>query len=266
MNPTFDLWYIVNSCKMDIDLDNTKHDLRFLKWAIDGFRDMNEAGVLNNTYKTLRLKVNDDNTVDYPKDYESYTKLGFICGDQIINFKANDNISLAPPKVDCNDQIIKEACDCVNTGNFNSNTFSYGYWNTNWQYIPYFHNGQFTAGFYGLGEGFNTAEFREDPENARFKFGHGIHGFKEVVLEYKSTGGLENGNTYIPESAIKCLRSYVHWQRCLFSKDPAEHRDHDLHRRRYQRNIKRVVASINAMTAVEILDIVRSSFHQLPKR
>jgi len=261
----FDLWYIVASCKADLDLDSTKHDLRFLKWAIDGFRDLNESGVLE-TYKSVRLTVNKNGTVDLPDDYEDYTKVGLCEHGYIINFVANDTICLVPPKVDCCLDAVKEAERCCRDGNFGAGGYlNDGWYGNQWYYLPSFHNGQFTAGIYGLGAGFYNAGFRVNDADRTIQFDKFLCA-KEIILEYRSNGGIDKGNAYIPDFAIKALRHYVHWQRCMFSRDPLEKRDTEMHRFRYQRNLKRIVAQINALTASELLDIVRSSFHQAAKR
>ena len=264
----YDLWYIVASVKADIDQVDTKHDVKFMKWAIDGFRDMNEAGVLP-CYKSVRLPINADGTVDWPDDYEDYSKIGLCVNGRIINFTLNQSLCLAPPNTDCCGQTLPDLSAVVYSPDFVPPMAS-GYWNWQWYYLPSFHNGQFVAGMFGVGEGFSIGQFAVDAANRRFKLNfEAVAKFAtqhEIVLEYKSNGGIDEGNAYIPEFAIKALRSYVHWQRCLFSKNPADNQFMETHRRRYQRNIKRIVAQVNGMTTTQILDIIRASIYQMPKR
>lgn len=247
-----DLWYVVNSVKIDIDLTSTTHDLKFYKWAVDAFRRLNMANILS-TQKTVKLTLDDYNAVLLPDDYVDYMKIGACVGGYIVNFDANENICLkrdAP----CN-------CDTIVSALSNTTNLYYD----EWMYLPYFHNGQFVAGLFGKGEGFYGGGYRIDHELRKIQFDDYVT-VDDIILEYESSGGIENGNAYIPEYAVDAMRQYVHWQRCKFSRDPDEHADVERMRRDFKVAATQALRKVAGMTPNEILSIVRSSFHQMPKR
>lgn len=260
----YDLVYTVASVKADLGINDTRRDLQFQKWAIDAFRDLNSFGVLPTTI-TGRFKMNEDRTVDLPADFLDYNKIGLCVGHRIINFTANESLCLAPPALNCCGETIDQAISAIRDP---LSWPALGEWlNTNWFYLPNFHNGQFVAGMYGQGDGFNMGNFRVNLERRQIQFDRFISpDIQEIVMEYKSSGGLETGNAYIPQDVSEAITHYIHWKRCLFSKIPAEKVDEPRHRKYYTHNVKRIAARVNAMTASEILDIVRSSIFQTPKR
>lgn len=261
----FDLFYIIDSVKTDRDIDHTKFDVKFHKWTIDVFRKLNAFNLLP-TYKSILLDVDPrDNSIRVPNDYIEYTKIGLVSNGKILNLSLNDNISIAQQRYNC-------CLEAVTELNFNSNaemgvpfysTISWYDWQ--WYYLPSFHNGQFVAGRYGQGEGFYRGGYREDKANRRIVFDQFLK-FPTVCLEYKSSGGIITGNTYLPENAIAPMVNGVHRERCKHSKDPAEHADFALYNREFSRSVKLLAAQEAGLTAGQILDIFRSSIHQLPKR
>ena len=267
MEPCFkpyDLSYIVDAVKTDLDIAHTRHDLRFYKWAVDTFREMNEFGVLP-TYKSIRLKVDkSDNSITFPHDYEEYTKVGIDNNGYILNLSLNKNLVIAPPRLDCCLETINETVNISSQELGGLPYYSTGsWWDYQWFYLPSWHNGQFVAGRYGRGEGFNRGAYRVDGRKMYFDK---VLPVDVVILEYKSNGDIADGNAYLPSFAIKGLVSGVHKLRCLHSKNPVEKNDYRIHTRRYTMAIKQIVAQINALSPFQILDIVRSSIHQLPKR
>lgn len=269
-----DLWYVVNSVKMDLEIDTNQFDLKFYKWAVDMYKEMCAANVIRNNFKTVRLPalldtMSGQRYAELPDDFIDYYKIGICMCGYIINLDANDLICLAPPKLDCCGEALAEqmnsivgACESNGTGQYAfPAAFSY---DQTWDYFPYFKNGQFVAGMYGRGEGGYRAGYRIDFENRRIVFDKYLT-HDEVILEYKSEG-INNGNAIVPAGVEKTLAYGVHWQRCMFSNKKEEKADRDSFRKRYQRGLKQCMARIMAMSVVEILDIYRASIHQAPKR
>jgi hypothetical protein len=196
---------------------NQKHFMKFFQWATNGYREMNKANVIQSTIKSVNLPLNEFNEAILPGDYYDYIKIGLCCHGYIVNFDKNDSICLER-KAPCCIEDIKCCMDTVNNGNaylwFFGNSWQ-------WGYMPYQHNGQFTAGYYGRGEGFYHGGYRIDAEKGVIKFDKCVRA-EHVVLEYQSSGGIEQGNAFVPDMCIEALRHYVQWQRCMFSRDPAE--------------------------------------------
>jgi len=260
----YDLWYIVESVKQDIDLLNTRHDLKLFKWAIDGYKELNCYNVLK-THRTVKIAMNADGTIYLPDDCEfgSIIKIGVCVNGYIVNFWANEEICLKK----------KEACDCDTiTNTISSITAGVFEGEHSWFYLPYHHNNQFVAGMYGLGEGFYGGGFRFNEERGVIQFDSYVKA-SHVIVEYKSDGEISiNGNAYIPELAIRPLRNYVHRERCQFEIAPDRRMTALLRQdaikfgQRYANGLKAAIAKIRGMTHTEILDIYRNSLTQLPKR
>lgn len=266
-----DLWYVVNSVKADIQQDGPARDLTFLKWAVDGFKDMAFANVIRQSIMTDRFMVIHDlktgeKYINLPDGYLDYYKISICYRGYIINLDANDNICIAPPKLNCCGREMQEAIDAeVDTWTSADDFAVFQNSSYYWDYFPYWKNGQFVAGMYGRGEGGYRAGYKVDFQNRRIVFDNYLKA-DEVIIEYKTNGINDRGNAIVPDGCEDAIIAFVHWKRCLHSKDPNEHQDFKEFKRMYQRQVKRVNARAMAMTIVEILDIYRSSIHQGPKR
>ncbi len=265
-----DLWYVVNSVKMDCGLDGAQHDLRFLKWAVDGVKDMALANVISNASKTERMPVVvDENTgqrfVNLPDNFVDYLKISVCYQGYIVNLDANDNICIAPPKLNCCGQEMVDKIDDEIRNWSADNQAVLANSSYYWDYFPYWKNGQFVAGMYGRGEGGYRAGYKIDWNNRQIVLDRYLKA-TEIIVEYKTNGMDDRGNAIIPEGVEDAVIAFVHWKRCLYSKDNNEHSNYKEHKRMYQRQVKRVNARKMAMTVVEILDIYRASIHQGVKR
>lgn len=270
-----DLWYVVSSVKMDLEIDTNQFDLKFYKWAVDMYKEMANANVIRmNNFKCERLPaildpISGQRYVELPDDYVDYYKIAICMCGYIVNLDANDLICLAPPKLNCCGEQLAEQMDCIvracETNGTGQASFPVAFsYDQTWDYFPYFKNGQFVAGMYGRGEGGYRAGYRIDYQHRRIVFDKYLK-HDEIILEYKSEG-LENGTAIVPAGVEKTLAYGVHWQRCMFSKVKEEKADRESFRRRYQRGLKQCIARVMAMSIVEILDIYRSSIMQAPKR
>ena len=254
-------WYIVQLCQADLDMANTKHSLKFLQWVLMGYRELVKANLIQDAIKSVVLVLDEHNEAFLPRDYQEYVKIGVCVNGYLVNYDKNDLICLDRRDTCCEAEEIE--CCLNNAWSDTAGWYNNNYWN--WGYMPYNHNNQFVAGYYGKGEGFYHGGYRIDMEKGKIKFDRFVR-CEYVVLEYQSNGGINEGNVFVPDICIEPLRHYVHWQRCMFSRDPAERSNMDYHRKRYQREVRRVVAKINGMTMHDILSIFRSSINQLPKR
>jgi hypothetical protein len=264
-----DAWYIVSSVKQDLGIDTNQFDLKFLKWTLDMYKEMASANVIRHgSFMTSRIPVvtdpiTGDKRAQLPDGFLDYYKISICYRGYIVNLYANDNICIAQPQRDCCGAELAEAID-TEVDSYTGFPAVYSYAQT-WNFFPYFKNGQFVAGMYGKGEGGYNAGFRIDYEHNEIVFDRYLK-HDEVILEWKSEGINDKGNIIVPNGTEKVLAYGVHWQRCMFANNKAEKADEPMFRRRYQRGVKQVIARIQAMTIVEILDIYRNSIQQTPKR
>jgi len=265
VNNVYDLNYCVNSTLADIDKNETKAYLRHLKWANDAFRRLNLAGGLP-TIKTATLVVDKaTNTVTLPNDYISYTKIGLCINGHLLNFDMDDTLCLQsaePASVcPCSDEEISTAIQGCCNGNWGGDSWA------SWYYPFYsqWHNGQYVAGIYGAGAGFRRGGYKINLEANKIQFNSCVTA-DEIVLEYKSSGLSTDGNAVVPQDAIPPILAYIHWRRCLFSKDIMEKRDAEMHRRSWVTESAAMFKRQNALTYSEWLSLFRSLTYQTPKR
>jgi hypothetical protein len=258
----YTLDYCVNSTLADIDKTESKAYLRHLKWANDAFRRLNLADGLP-TMKTATLPIDSStNTAILPNDYLDYYKIGVCVNGVLINFDLNDSLcfdSNEPDSVcECTEEEITttiEAC-CNGVGGYDT-----------W-YYPYYsqyHNGQFVAGVYGVGAGFKHGGFKINLEANKIQFDSCVTA-EEVVLEYKSSGMSSDGNAIVQQTAIPAIMAYIHWRRCLFSKDVMEKRDAEAHRRTWVAESSAMFKRANALTYNDWLTLFRKLTFQTVKR
>lgn len=262
----YTLDYCVQSTLADIDQTETKAYLRHLKWANDAFRRLNLADGLP-TMKTVTLPVDQaTNTAILPNDYIEYSKIGICVNGVLINFDLNDSLCLdsAEPASVCacsDEEITTTIQTCCNGGGYGGD--GWGTW-----YYPYYsswHNGQFVAGIYGVGAGFNRGGYKINLEANKIQFDSCVTA-QEVVLEYKSSGLSSDGNAIVQQTAIPAILAYIHWRRCLFSKDMAVKRDAENHRRSWVAESSAMFKRKEALTYTEWLQLFRKLTYQTPKR
>lgn len=253
------LAYIVSSVMTDIGVADEKHYVRFLKWAIDGFRKMNLHGLMP-TIKTVELDVDKTlNVANLPEDYIEYVKVGICVNGVWINFDLNNNI--------CNTGEAKCPCEPTVIENTIYDTSGiYLDYNNTWEfYNSHVNNGIFTAGYYGVGAGFNGGGYKIDLDNGRIIFDSYVNASK-VVLEYRSTGIADDGSARVDEGAIEALTAYVNYQRCTFSKDPMDIRLISHFKSVFEMASMSYNMRNNARTPHYWMQLMRSDIHQAVKR
>lgn len=253
-----DLNYIVNSVLADLEMPQSRHYMKFMKWAIDGYRRMNLSGQMP-TIKSIMVDIDKaTNTVLLPDDYIHYTKIGLCCGDTILNYALDPDLRV--PEV--------ELCGCDELADCQTQCYQGTYNNyLGWGYYGFTGIGTGNAGFplplYGLGAGFAYGTF--NIKNNVLYLGNAVIADK-VVIEYRSNGLPEDGNAAIPESAIPPLTAYVHWQKVLNSTNIQDKQMIGIRERRWDNEYKGYVRRQQAMTAFEWKQLIRKHVYQTVKR
>jgi hypothetical protein len=256
------LAYVVSSAMTDIGVSDERHYVRFLKWAVDGYRKMNLHGLMP-TVKTVELDLDKaTNSAPLPQDYIDYLKIGVCRNGYMINFDLNNKICLpadnAVAPCPCEPQVIEQALTDT-SGVY----LDYGYtWN---YYNPHINNGIYTAGWYGVGAGFYGGGYRIDKNNNRVVFDSYVHA-DTIRMEYQSTGVSDDGTALVDEGAIESLTAWVNYQRCLFSKDVLDVKLIPLHKSNFENAAMSYNAINNARTPDFWIDLMRQDIHQAVKR
>lgn len=206
---------------------------RFLQWAIRGYKKLNIFYL--NTKEVFVSKVTEINTVSLPDDYISYSKIGFLLGNEIHTLSRNDSILTlfreSEGKEVVGDDMLASQSTPIGT----------------WLAVP---NKTYNIGFY-----------KEDKKNNRLIFQGDLRGL-DIVVEYISTGIKLDGQTYIPEITREPLIAYIHWQRVLNgggTLNEAAYRE-----RIYTDMVDLTLGADYSITPDEFLDALTSGYSQLP--
>lgn len=197
---TKNLDYICHSVMADLQESTTKNYSRYLKWAIDCFREL--TLFVFPCIKTKYLSVSDTLTVPFPDDYIDYTAIGINIGGRLWTLTLNPD--LVPGKLDDCDLPIDVATARPDLGAI----YPYYYF-----FSGAFRNGQYVGEQYSIGGGWNRkGYFNVDRERKQFQFSSLVPQ-TEIVLEYHSTGISCDGTVEIPYESISAFLAFIHWKR-----------------------------------------------------
>lgn len=268
------LGYVVNQVLMDLQQPATPYFERYLHFAIKGYRELNILGLMP-TMRTVSLPVNQaTRTARLPDDYVDFYRIGVCCNGTFINLVYNSEICLDPntiPELCCDHDTIQNNISCIcnafNGQNINStNCGSCNDFGGVWAWPTYL-NGFWNYGIvnYGIGKGTYNGGYRINKDAHTIQFDSCVNA-QTVTLEYKSNGfNMTTGDFIIPEDAIPALNSYIHYQRCRFSKESMDRRDAD----RFKSEFITLADDLNhrqeALTKADILDVIRRFTFQAVK-
>lgn len=264
----YTLSYCVNSVLADMDETSKRHYQKFLHYAIQGYRRLNLGNMVDTTIKTAKLDVDlNTRTAKLPADYVDFLKVGYSCNGVIINLDYNDELMLElsddafPDACECQDTLnqCQELCSNIGTGDVSG----YPLLSTIWYYTPYYHNNQYTAGFYGVGAGRCRNAYRINKEKWQIQFDSYIRA-DYVIMEYRSNG-IDCGDAYIEESLIPAITAYIHWKAALH--DNTKNRlEAQMFERLWKQEVRGVMARKAALTSWDWVQLWRRSMRQMPKR
>lgn len=264
----YTLDYCVNMVLADIGETSTRYKQQYLNYAIAGFRRLNLAGMMPTT-KTVLLDIDQNtNTAILPDDYVDYLKVGLCVGCQgkgiggFVNLTYNPNI--------CDNlqaDFINSGCECTQdsliTDIANVSCGCTDGMNA-WGYYPYWYNGGWYDGAYGYGSGQYRGGYNIFPEQNKIAFDSFITGEK-VLLEYMSNG-MAGAGTLVPEGAVGCITTWIHYQRSLHSADRTTRLDIVPYKQAFNAEYTGFRARHASMTLWDWKETYLQSFSQSVKR
>lgn len=188
---------------------------RFMRMAVE---EMNLYLFVKNV-KSAILKVNDNRTVDLPRDFQTLSKVGVCCGNGTIRLIGRDD-SLCVPKqepvfdcCDCSKGVHEEetapkancgcsSCDASSTfhnvDGFDKSFFGSRYFNGTNGYMPYLYG--YTPKM------FRNGTYRLDEGNMRLILGDGCdtHPGAEIIVEYNAALS-DDEYDLIPKKAVPTI-------------------------------------------------------------
>lgn len=251
--------YIVQSFKLGKGLVSTNHDQRFLQWALDGFKKLNEYQLVPEMLKVERLPIKlDGNTpyADLPIGFTEMIRMGVCCKGVLINFDKNDALCIPTDNpCPCDPTDIANQIECyANNNNATTPTNTWMYGNpANFN----LYGSQYTASVYGVGVGFNHGGYRIDYAKRRIIFERCLH-IDECVLEYLSGIEAVNGNAVVPDGMIEAIRLWIDYEAKYNSINPQESRRSGEARTRWYQVVRDLNSRQQAMTKDQWLNLIRS--------
>jgi len=171
----------------------TEHKyMQYLDVAIRGMKELS-FDILQQI-KTETLTVNDNLTVDLPKDYVNYTRIGQCKSHGRVETLGYDEYLCIQNKVDC--------CGDVSAQDFSGLGKASG---------GNSRNGELTGGWYGRSGGYRNGYYRIDREKGQIALSSELSG-ESIVLEYISDGSNPDGKMKVNSLAEEALRSYMYWK------------------------------------------------------
>jgi hypothetical protein len=173
--------------------ESTEHKyMQYLDVAIRGMKELS-FDILQQI-KTETLTVNDNLTVDLPKDYVNYTRIGRCMSHGRIETLGYDEYLCIQNKVDCcGDEEAQDFSGLSGASGGNSR------------------NGELTGGWYGRSGGYRNGYYRIDREKGQIALSSELSG-ESIVLEYISDGSNPDGSMRVNSLAEEALRAYIYWK------------------------------------------------------
>lgn len=256
---------VVNDFILSIDGDDyvsSASDNAIRTLALRGVRDMGFD--LMKIVRSLKMPVEDNNTVELPQDFVDWVKVGIVGPNGIIQVLGeNKNINISQSYEVINGEYYdadgdglydrvddKGATDSTDMSSEASIFFS-----------NYMHNG--TLGrLYGVGGGHYKGQFRVNLDQNRIELMTNTPA-GEVVIEYIADEALSS-NPRVHKYAEEALRCYIYYK-LVERKSSVPANEKARARQEYYNERRLANARIKSFTKDEALRTIRKNFKQAPK-
>ena len=229
---------------------------RLVPMAVRGWNVINREATNDVITRILEFDNANVRVIDYPFDYDYYTKLGIIVTAQNGTKKVM-TLSLNRYMYKPTDGDITQAqCTCAN-GTLQEDMQNISFGAMPYNYFTVFQNswrgGQYVGELFGIGGGESAAgSFTPDDQNARFVFSNDIPTTAKIVLEYKQVATANGSNTRIPIFATEAMIAWVKWKMLnRMNSGIGERREAQL---RYEEEVYKLYEQQESLTKSEILD------------
>lgn len=236
----------------DFRFRNYRHLLNF---AAEGYTELNLFAVDN--IKTVLLFQNENFTVDLPKDYIKYLKVGIVINGKVWTLGYNKDIAMPREVNECG-LTIPSIISC-SANDTKINFPSWGFYFSN-----HFRNGQYVGELYGFGGGFNFAYYKIDQEKRQIVLTDNLPK-NQIVLEYKSSGVSAEGASVIPKQCMRAVKEYIHWKRLEYD-DRVPMSTKQRREKQYYIQFEMLHNFENLFTLEEYLDHTYQQSKSTPKR
>lgn len=216
--------------------------------------------------RSLKLSVNNNDTVDLPDDFVQLSKIGIVGSDGLVHVLGeNPNLNFSQKyKTDSGGNNIDSDGDGVNdredakTGTSTLGIFGDDDYVVFSNYIYQNNVGQ----IYGLGGGFYRGQYRLNYDQNRIELGVNTD-IKEVVIEYIADEA-RSVNPTVHVEAEEALRSYIYYK-LVERKSNVPMAEKNRARAEYYNERRKANARLQSFSKEEALKTIRKNFKQAPK-
>ncbi len=202
---------VVKNALTDIGETTTHLYQLFLKFALDGLREQQIE--FSREIKTVKLRMNDYQSVDLPEDYVDYIKIGIQVGERIFTMGVQNDIALHNDVDSCGNPIKNLPQAPFDTAPNGINFDNYGgYWFNNFTDTNIGGQGN-TGRLFAFGGGIpSRGLYRIDRERRQIRFDDSVHR-ADIYMEYISDGFNPTDATLVNPLCYEYLRCYIHNRR-----------------------------------------------------
>lgn len=260
-----DITQVVNDFMLTIDGDDyvsSASDNAIRTLALRGLRDLGFD--MLKVVRSLKMPVEDNNTVTLPDDYVDWTKIGIVGANGVIQVLGeNKNINYSQVYSVSNGEYYDQDGDGLydredSKGSTNSNDLSS---EASLFFSNYMYNGAMGR-LYGVGGGHYKGQFRVNLDQNRIEI-MSNDGFGEVVIEYIADEALSS-NPRVHIYAEEAIRSYIYYK--LVERKSSVPANEKMRARQEYYNERRLANSrLKSFTKEEALRTIRKNYKQAPK-
>ncbi len=245
-----------------------QHDkARLITIAVRGIKELNYD--VTQQIKCAEFELDPaTNSIDYPKDYVKYTKIGICINGNLITLGLNENICTCREYNECGDlsTFVGGWLSGVSQLDSPGNLQGWGgYW--------FYGSGGYTQ--FGHGGGFSgLGYYKDDPTNHRILFssdvGFGLDANGNptttpplITMEYLTNGYVEGEETLIDELAMEAMIAWIRWKDVGF--DPQYIRVAESLKMEYGRTRKHLQLRTRSFSEAEFIQASRRGYKSTPK-
>ena len=220
------------------------HAINFVKYEIS------LGGLLDP--KTVKLSIDENTlTATLPRDFTNWTKVGKICGNEIINLGVNDDMFLNFEYDECGEpRAITDAS--LDITNYNA------IYDTTYPYYNFLGDTLYGKGAFWNLKGYFKVHREQGIIQVSSEVGN------EIALEYVTDGLNYKGETLIPIYWSKTCKEYIKYALAQNDMSIAEYKIERLRRDYYAARSKGLMQH-KPYTMRDYLDAIRSGYTQAPR-
>lgn len=250
------------------DYISNASDIQIRNIALRGIRDIGFD--LGRKTKSLKLTVNDNDTITLPDDFVSVSKIGLVGEDGLVYvLNENKNINFSSKKQESSTKFLSSPLNIPANSVKNiedSKTSTSDGMAVNSDYNQYIFENYLLEGgvgrLYGMGGGKAMGEYRINLDQNRIELSVSTH-VSEVVMEYMGDEA-RSGNPSVHVYAEEALRAYIYYK--LIEKKSGVPANEKARARAEYYNERRLAGiRMSNFSKSEALKVIRKNYKLAPK-